>query len=123
MTRTKDARPGMGADRGDDAAEVGVSARDSAGVHQHVFDYDLLLLVPGRVTGAGTINEHDRMDAAEAVIGLELQMEADAGIAVAPALTALEAHAHIIISPLLVINDSTWQSIVAHHIGKCVEQR
>src|SRR5207247_1924034 len=74
------------------------------------------------VAAPRAVDEHDRVDAAEKVIGLEFQMEADADIAVASALAAFEADGHIIVGALFVIDDRAGQVVVAHDVGEGVEQ-
>src|SRR5437762_449893 len=95
VTRKKNRRSSMNAHGRDNAAEVGVSAGDAAGAHEHVLNDNLFLLIYNGVTPSRTVDEHHWMHAAEEIIGLEFQMEADARIAVAPAFASFEANGHI----------------------------
>ena len=118
----QDGRAGMAAERGDDAAQVRLGAGNIARAEQHVADDNLLLFVGGRIARAGTVDDHDRVDASEEVVGLELKVKAHPCVAVAPALAAFEAHPHVVVGTLLVIDDCARQVLVAHHVGEGVKQ-
>src|SRR5437773_1518976 len=62
------------------------------------------------------------MNAAKEIIRLKLQMEADARIAVTSTFAAFEAHTHIVVGALLIVDDSAREIIVAHHVGERVQQ-
>src|SRR5204862_2847339 len=117
VTREKNGRTSVNAHGRDDATEVGVSARDAAGAHEHVLNNDFFLLIYDRVAASGTDDEHDWMHAAEKIIGLKFQMEADAGIAIASACASFAPNAHIIIGAHLVINDCAREIVVGDHVG------
>ena len=108
--------------RGNESADVGLCSGNVAGMEEHVANDNFLLFVGRRITSAGAIDQHDWVNSAEKIVGLKFKMEADARIAVAAALAPFEAHSHVVVGALLVVDNSAREIIVAHHIGVGVQQ-
>ena len=67
-----------------------MGAGKTSGAVQHVLEDNFLLFVGGGIPRTGTVDEHHRVDPAIEIVGLKLDMEAGADIAVASALAASE---------------------------------
>src|SRR5262245_58356868 len=75
-------RTGMNGFGSDDADQIGIGAREIAGVMEHMPDDNLLLLIGGGVTRPGPVHDHTGMDAPERIVAWENHVPGGPNIAV-----------------------------------------
>ena len=123
VPRRENSRSGVSAEGGNQMAQIRLRAGDASRAQQHVPNHDFLLLIDSRISSSRTVHEHDRVNAPEQIIRLELQMKAHARVAVTSPLAAFEANPRVVVGSFFIDHDGARQVFVAHHVGEGMQQR
>ena len=123
LGRQEKARAGVLSQGSEEADQVVIHPGQAAGVVDRVFQDDFVLATASARVTAGPVNRDGIVHAAERVIGMKFDGEADARGNIPAAFARLQMDPHVVENLLFVVHDCRAHPAIAHDVGPRVQER